>query len=69
MRAIIELRVDSPTTNAFGIARLREALRLDPDLAQAWRAMAKALDRNGAGPELTQLRRDYLARFGTPLPR
>jgi Matrixin len=64
---IIELQRDDGTTS--GIARLREAIALDPELSQAWRALGKALDRVHATAQLEQLRHDYQARFGSAMPR
>jgi tetratricopeptide (TPR) repeat protein len=63
---IIELQREGGT--AGGIARLREAIALDPELGQAWRALGKALERSKATAELDQLRHDYQARFGSALP-
>jgi len=54
-------------TNA-GIASLRRAIAADPDLGQAWRSLAKALVRKEDKAGLDQLRADYRARFGSPLP-
>jgi predicted Zn-dependent protease len=51
-----------------GIASLRRAIGADVELAQAWRALAKALDRVGDQKGLEQLRTDYAARFGQALP-
>jgi tetratricopeptide (TPR) repeat protein len=52
---------------AAGMAHLREALARDPDLDQAWRKLARALEMARATAELDQLRRDYRARFGAAL--
>jgi hypothetical protein len=49
------------------MARLREAIARDPDLDQAWRKLARALDKARATAELDQLRRDYRTRFGAAL--
>jgi len=68
LRGIIELRTDSPAATASAIARLREAIALDPELGQAWRALGKALERAKAAVPLEQLRRDYQARFHARLP-
>jgi hypothetical protein len=68
LRGILALRGASRAATTAGIARLRQAIELDPDLGQAWRALGKALDRAKAPAELDQLRRDYQARFGQPLP-
>jgi tetratricopeptide (TPR) repeat protein len=66
--AILELQDPRPAATQRGIERLREAIRIDPDLGQAWRALGKALERANASADLGQLRRDYQARFGEPLP-
>jgi hypothetical protein len=65
---VLELRGGSPAATAAGIKRLREAIALDPELAQAWRTLAKALDRAKDRAALDQLRAEYQARFGGPLP-
>lgn len=65
---ILELRDPGRSATAAGIARLGEAIALDPDLGQAWRALAKALRRAGDTVRLDQLGRDYQARFGSRLP-
>ncbi len=66
LSGILELRGGG---TAKGIAQLRAAIALDPELGQAWRSLGKALDRAQATAELAQLRQDYQARFGTALPR
>ncbi|MEO7735175.1 MAG: hypothetical protein ABIY55_29745, partial [Kofleriaceae bacterium] len=66
LSGIIELQSEGGTTG--GIARLREAIELDPELSQAWRALGKALDRTHATAQLEQVRQDYKARFGSPMP-
>jgi hypothetical protein len=53
---------------AAGMAHLREAIARDPDLDQAWRKLARALEKVRGTAELEQLRRDYRARFGAALP-
>jgi len=52
---------------ALAIDAYRKAIALDPDLSQAWRALAAALARAKATAELDQLGRDYQAHFGSPL--
>jgi hypothetical protein len=64
---VIELRAPSVTATWAAVARLRAAIDLDPELAQAWRALAKALERGKADAQLEQLRRDYRTRFHDPL--
>lgn len=63
---IIALR-DASGTKA-GIAKLERAIKVDPELGQAWRALAKAYQRANAKAALEQLAKDYQARFGQPLP-
>ncbi len=63
----IELQARRGSATA-GMARLREAIARDPDLDQAWRKLARALEKARATTELDQLRRDYRTRFGAALP-
>jgi tetratricopeptide (TPR) repeat protein len=58
---------DAGTTSA-GIAKLRQAIVVDPDLGQAWRTLGKAYARGHDQAALDQLGKAYLARFGQPLP-
>jgi len=58
---------DAGTTRA-GIDKLKAAIEADPDLAQAWRTLAKAYARGGNKAELDQLGVAYAAKFGQPLP-
>ena len=53
---------------AAGMAHLKEAIARDPDLVQAWRKLARVLQKARATAELEQLRRDYRTRFGAALP-
>jgi tetratricopeptide (TPR) repeat protein len=53
---------------AAGIAHLRRAIEVDPDLGQAWRALGKALWRAGDKAALLRLATGYQAKFGQPLP-
>lgn len=53
---------------AAGIASLRAAVAADPELVQAWRAMAKAYARAKDQTGLDELRAHYQGRFGQPLP-
>jgi hypothetical protein len=52
---------------AAGMAHLRAAIARDPDLDQAWRKLARALERARATAELDRLRSDFRARFGATL--
>lgn len=58
---------DTGTTPA-GIDKLRRAITVDPELAQAWRTLGKAYARDNAKAALDQLGRDYQAKFGQALP-
>jgi predicted Zn-dependent protease len=51
-----------------GIEQLKKAITVDPELGQAWRTLAKAYQRTKDRPALDQLAKDYLAKFGSPLP-
>jgi predicted Zn-dependent protease len=51
-----------------GIESLRAATDADPELAQAWRALAKAYARKKDTTALEELRQSYQQRFGSPLP-
>ena len=63
---IISLR-DASGTKA-GIESLKKAIEADPELAQAWRALAKAYkSRTNDKAALEQLSKDYQAKFGQPL--
>jgi len=66
LSGIIDLQSDGGTSS--GIARLREAIELDPELSQAWRALGKALDRAHDTAQLAQVRQDYQKRFGSAMP-
>ncbi|MCA9678898.1 MAG: hypothetical protein H6709_08835 [Kofleriaceae bacterium] len=58
----------SPSQTPAGIDELRAAIAVDPDLGQAWRALAKAYDRIKDDAALDELRKGYLERFGQALP-
>jgi tetratricopeptide (TPR) repeat protein len=66
LRGVLEQGTGRPA--AAAIARFRAAIERDPDLAQAWRDLGRALERTKATSALDQLRREYEARFGTRLP-
>lgn len=57
---------DAGTTNA-GIAKLKKAIEVDPELSQAWRSLAKAYARGHDRAAYDQLAQAYLAKFGQPL--
>jgi predicted Zn-dependent protease len=52
-----------------GIEKLKLAIKVDPELGQAWRTLAKAYARSKDKGALDQLGKDYEAKFGQPLPR
>jgi predicted Zn-dependent protease len=58
---------DAGTTNA-GIAKLKQAIEIDPELGQAWRTLARAYARGNDKAALDQIGKAYLAKFGQPLP-
>src|SRR5262249_9984143 len=64
---VLELQNTSRAASAAGIARLRQAIDIDPDLTHAWRMLGKALLRIDAMAERDQLRRDYYTRFHTTM--
>ena len=63
----LQLR-DAGSTRS-GIEKLKLAIKVDPELGQAWRTLAKAYARGKDKAALDQLAKDYEAKFGTPLPR
>lgn len=65
LSGILVLR--GPDTKS-GIAHLRKAITIDPDLGQAWRALGKALQRVNDTAGYGRLNAEYQARFGQPLP-
>lgn len=66
LSGVIALR-DASGTKA-GIAKLEAAIKVDPELGQAWRTLAKAYARAKNQAALEKLAADYQARFGSPLP-
>lgn len=67
LSGVLELQNGSAAATRAGIARLREAIEIDPELSQAWRALAKAYGRAQDVAELEKLRHDYWRVFGAPL--
>lgn len=63
---ILELRA---RRNAAGIGHLERAIALDPDLRQAYHALAQAYERTGDEAARERLAEAYQARFGQPMPR
>jgi predicted Zn-dependent protease len=67
LQGVLYLR-DAATTPA-GIARLKKAIEIDPELGQAWRTLGKAYERSRNKAALDELDQAYRVKFGTPLPR
>lgn len=57
---------DAGTTPA-GIDKLKHAIAVDPELAQAWRTLGKAYARGHDQAAFDQLAKDYQAKFGQAL--
>lgn len=55
-------------TTPSGIARLKRAIEVDPELGQAWRTLGRAYARGRDKAALDALNRDYQAKFGQSLP-
>jgi predicted Zn-dependent protease len=66
---VIELKNTSAAGTRAGIEKLKKAIQVDPDLGQAWRTLAKAYARAKDQAAYDQLAKDYVAKFGTPLPQ
>jgi len=67
LEGVLYLR-DASTTPA-GIARLKKAIEIDPELGQAWRTLGKAYERGHNKTALDELDKAYRVKFGVPLPR
>jgi tetratricopeptide (TPR) repeat protein len=65
---VIALRDTSASGTQQGIAKLKHAIEKDPDLGQAWRALAKAYARAKDQAAYDQLNKDYQAKFQQALP-
>lgn len=68
LSGVIAMRDTSPAGTRTGIARLKKAIAVDPELGQAWRTLAKAYARAKDKAALDQLGKDYAAKFGQQLP-
>jgi predicted Zn-dependent protease len=66
---VLAFRDTTPAGTKAGIAKLQRAIAVDPDLGQAWRALAKAYIRAKDQAALEKLSQDYAAKFGAPLPQ
>ncbi|MBV8763162.1 MAG: hypothetical protein JO257_38115 [Deltaproteobacteria bacterium] len=69
LAGVLALRDTSAAGTKAGVAKLKWAIVVDPDLGQAWRALAKAYIRAKDETALQQLSQEYAAKFGTPLPQ
>lgn len=61
------LLLREPGTTPAGIEKLKRAIAVDPDLAQAWRTLGKAYTRGHDKDAFDQLARDYNTKFGQVL--
>ena len=68
LSGVLALRDTSASGTRTGVDRLTRAITVDPDLGQAWRALAKAYARAKDQAAIDQLSKDYAAKFGSPLP-
>jgi hypothetical protein len=66
---VLALRDTSAAGTKAGIAKLKRAITVDPDLGQAWRALGKAYGRAKDQAALDELNKDYAAKFGANLPQ
>jgi tetratricopeptide (TPR) repeat protein len=55
-------------TTPDGIAKLKRALEVDPELAQAWRTLGRVYARDGNKAAFDELSKRYQAKYGQPLP-
>jgi tetratricopeptide (TPR) repeat protein len=69
LSGVLALRNTSAAGTRAGIEKLKRAITVDPDLGQAWRALAKAYARAKDQAAIEQLGKDYAAKFGAPLPQ
>jgi len=65
---LLELKETSAAATKAGIERLKKAIAVDPELAQAWRALGKAYQRAKDEKALQELAAEYQAKFGQALP-
>jgi tetratricopeptide (TPR) repeat protein len=69
LSGVLAFRDTTTSGTKTGITRLEHAIKVDPDLGQAWRALGKAYAREKNQAAIDQLSKDYAAKFGTPLPQ
>lgn len=66
LTGVLDLR--EPGTSAAGKEKLKAAIAADPELAQAWRTLAKAYARDKDKAALDELGKAYTAKFNQVLP-
>jgi predicted Zn-dependent protease len=69
LSGVLALRDTSASGTTAGVDKLKRAIAIDPDLGQAWRALAKAYSRVKDKAALAALDQAYTAKFGQPLPQ
>jgi tetratricopeptide (TPR) repeat protein len=69
LAGVLALRDTSTSGTKSGVTKLERAIKVDPELGQAWRALGKAYAREKNQAAIDQLSKDYAAKFGTPLPQ
>ena len=65
---VLALKDTSASGTKAGVDKLKHAITVDPELGQAWRALAKAYDRANDHQAHDDLATRYLAKFGQALP-
>ena len=65
---VLALKDTSASGTKAGVDKLKHAITVDPELGQAWRALAKAYDRAKDQQAHDVLATQYLAKFGQALP-
>jgi len=55
-------------TTPDGITKLKRAIEVDPELAQAWRTLGRVYARDGNKAAFEELGKRFQAKFGQPLP-
>ena len=68
LSGLLELKATSAAATKAGIEKLKKAIAVDPELAQAWRALGKAYQRAKDEKALQELGAEYQAKFGQALP-
>ena len=68
LSGVLALRDTSAAGTKAGVEKLKKAIAVDPELAQAWRALGKAYERAADKEALEELGKEYEAKFGQALP-